>query len=347
MKDMRFDFRASIVIVTATVFSGCSPENPTQPSLTIAPSKFSIAGPASVAPGGVLHYRGVLTGPSGATQDVTDKASWESDNPDLLGVSAPGVYEAAFRAGEATVRAIYEGSFKIAHVYVLDAGTIALHGQVRDGTLPIPGARIAVIAGAGSGRQTATDTSGAYSLVGVGGTATITVTLDGYETQTTTLNLSGNGVPVEFALDFGLTLVGGRPDISGAWALTFATSPSCTGLPAEATQRAYPLTISQNGASLKIVFTVPQSQWASFSIDGTLLGGTLTFTVPTDVIDGPWIVQTLNSGETFTLAGHATVAVSGGARQGHLDGPAQVYTTWPGVICDRPDHSLALVRTGS
>jgi hypothetical protein len=339
---MRFDHRASIIIVTA--LSGCSvPGSPIGPGLSTT-SHFSIEGPASGAPGSVLRYRGVLTQSSGIKEDVTDRATWDSENPGLLTVGAPGVYSAAHAPGEANIRATYQGAFAIDHVYVLDAGTFALHGHVRDGTLPIPGARVAVTAGAGSGRQTVADINGAYSLVGVGGSAIVAATFDGYQPQTATLD--GSETSLDVAIDFGLTPVAARPDISGSWTLTFAASPSCTELPAEAMQRTYPLTISQSGASLTINFTVPHSVYGSdsFKIGATLLGSTLAFTLPDDPVDGPWLEQMLDSGDTFTLAGHATASVTGGAFQGHLDGPAQVFTKWPGVICDRTDHSLALAR---
>lgn len=340
---MRLHQRISLVIVIA--LSACSmPQSPVGPSVPAA--HFAIVGPASGPPGSVLRYRGVLTRSSGITEDVTDRTTWESENPGLLAVNAPGAYSAATAPGQANIHATYQGLFATDHVYVLDAGTVALHGQAYDGRQPVPGARIAVIAGSGSGLQTATNAAGAYTLVGVGGSATVAVSLDGYQPQTMTLQFDGNGTTVDYALDFVLTPVGGRPDISGAWALTFAASPSCTELPAEAMQRTYPVTISQSGASLTISITVPHDRYASgaVKIGGTLLGSTLAFTLPNDPFDGPWLEQVLDSGETFTLAGQATASLTGGALQGHLDGPAQVFTTWPGVICDRTDHTLTLAR---
>jgi hypothetical protein len=332
-------------MVIAIALSGCSvPQSPVWPSTPTA--HFAIAGPASGPPGSVLRYRGLLTRSSGITEDVTDRTTWESDNPGQLRAGAPGVYTAAPTAGEANIRATYQGSSAIDHVYVLDAGTLALHGHVHDGTLPLPGVRIAVVAGTASGLQTATDANGAYNLIGVGGGATVAVTLDGYQPQTTTLQLAGNTATVDYVLDFALTPAVAPADISGAWTLTFAASPSCTELPAEAMQRTYPVTISQSGASLTINVTVPHSVYSSdsFRIDGTFLGSTLAFTLPNDPVDGPWLQQRLDSGETFTLAGRATASLTGGALQGHLDGPAQVFMKWPGVICDRTDHSLSLAR---
>ena len=340
---MRLDQSTSIVIVIA--LSACSAQqSPVGPS--VPASHFAIVGPASGPPGSILRYRGVVTRSSGIAEDVTDRTTWESENPGLLAVGAPGVYSAGTAPGQANIQATYQGSFVTDHVYVLDAGTVALHGQVYDGKQPVPGARIAVIAGAGSGLQTATNAAGAYTLVGVGGSATVAVSLDGYQPQSTTLQFGGNETTVDHLLDFGLTPVGGRPDVSGAWTLTFAASPSCTELPAEAMRRTYPVTISQSGASLTIGITVPHDLYAAglVKIGGTLVGSTLAFTLPNDPFDGPWLEQVLDSGETFTLAGQATASLTGGAFQGHLDGPAQVFTKWPGVICDRTDHTLTLAR---
>ncbi|HEY2432029.1 MAG TPA: carboxypeptidase-like regulatory domain-containing protein [Vicinamibacterales bacterium] len=335
--------RCALAIVAAALASGCKPGSsaPTSPGLTSS-IVVSLDGPASVAPGGVLRYRALAT-QFGVSQDVTAGAAWTSDSPDVLRSTAPGTYLAASSLGETNIRVTYLKMAALAHVYVLDTGTFAVRGIVRDGSIATPGAHITVVAGAAAGLSAVTSNIGAFELLGVGGTDTLTVTLDGYQPATTTLNISAAAT-----VDFTLQPAGPRPDVSGAWLLTFMASPACPILPDEARLRTYPIIVGQSGPALTLKFTLPQSAWSSseFTVNGLLFGSRMTFVLSND---DPLIYQTLSSGEKFTLDGAATLDLSAGTFRGQLNGMVHVFLepNFTGTSCTRSDHALLMARSAN
>lgn len=304
-------------------------------------SHVSVTGPDAIAPGLSAQYHATLTTSDGKMQDVTQDSSWLSLAPGLLTASASsaGIVAAAFARGEGNVRATYKGNQAQVHLYVLDAGTHALHGTVRDDKSPTPGATVQVTSGVGAGLTTVVGTDGRYTLYGVAGPITIAATLDGYVPATRTVDIEDNNENV----DLSLALEQPRSDVSGSWRFTFTASDSCTGLPADAKQRTYPLQITQHQSLLQMQLTLLRSAWGfpdPIPINGTLVADTLRFAIHEDVVDGPDIYELLDDGRYFSLGGSGVGQANGATIDGTLHGELRIY---PDVDCVG-DHRFHMER---
>lgn len=340
--------RWALFVSFAALAGGCDHlASPDTPGVAVARIQLAMEGPASVAPGGVLHYRVMATQSGLPPQDVTASAAWASDSPAELRVTAPGTYLASSTRGETNISAVYKDTYTAAHIYVLEDGTFPVRGHVRDGASGIPGAQVTVVAGTGTGLSAISGADGGYALLGVGGTATLTASREGYALGTQTLNVTDQAIA-----DFSLSLVQSRPDVAGAWTLAFTASPSCTGLPDEALQRIYPIAITQRDAVLSLTLTMPQAGYPSFNtvlLNGRLFDRTLSFTLPNDPFDGPAVYEKFDSGSSFFLEGSAAADLNGGTFTGALNGQITFVTPptpWPGVTCRRSDHRVVLTRAG-
>src|SRR2546427_8349300 len=90
---------------------GNSPSAPTTPSITA----ISITGTSSFSVGQSAQLTATATLSNGTTKNVTTSATWASSNVTIAAVSPSGFLSAA-GAGEADVRATYQGVVGVLHV---------------------------------------------------------------------------------------------------------------------------------------------------------------------------------------------------------------------------------------
>jgi hypothetical protein len=80
---------------------------------------------------------------------------------------------------------------------VLNAGTHAVHGTVRDEQVPAPGAKVTVTSGTGRGLTASVGSDGRYALYGVDGEVTIAATLDGFDPDARTVDIENNNTTLD------------------------------------------------------------------------------------------------------------------------------------------------------
>jgi hypothetical protein len=337
------------VVAACVILAGCgnasSPTEPARLPSAATPAHLAIDGPASVPPGATAQFRLTATTVTGVTQDVSRDATWKSIDPGLLQSLGAGAFKAGAARGETNLVATSSaGTAAAIHVLVLEDGTFVVRGTVSDGGFGLPGAQVQISNGIGAGQSTTTDPSGRYALYGAAGSVTLDVTFTDYQSQTQTVDVSG-----DTTTDFSLSVIGNRPDISGPWRLTFTASPACTDLPDDARVRTYPMSIQLTGPAVHATLKLTASGWPltdTVLIDGQFFSQSLTLIFPTDSFDGPEVYEHLAGGQSFTLEGHASATYVAGRFDGLLDGTVRVFNTatFQGTACVQADHRWRLER---
>jgi len=111
------------ITVLVLVFGGCD-RLPATPTADV--TRVTVTGLKSfTALGQKSQLAAVASLPSGAMQDVTNQAAWESDNPGVASVSPTGLITVN-SVGEAFVRAAYRQQIGTLRVSVLRAGPVSI-----------------------------------------------------------------------------------------------------------------------------------------------------------------------------------------------------------------------------
>ena len=209
-------WRADVPFVLAVLaLSGCGGSAPAGPSFVNGPRAIQIEGPDRVAPGGTAVYRAWLSAPGQPREDVTARAAWRSDRPQVATVEAGRV--AGVGTGEAFIEASLDGAVGITSLRVAPDGTFALTGTVRPFG-PQLRARVEVTGGAGPSVSAETNDLGIYRLLGVGGRVRVTARMDGFVPRSSDID-----VDADTTHDISLSL----DAQARRWRLTVTAAPEC------------------------------------------------------------------------------------------------------------------------
>jgi hypothetical protein len=336
------------------------PPPPPPPPPTPSVTDLRIEGPATIegcpacwaiAPGTSLQFRLIATFANGTTADVASQGTWTSDNTSVVSFAAGGLAKAGER-GEVHLSARYQNLVRHGGLLVLEDGTFRLRGRVTESGQGLPDARVAVIAGTGTGLSTTTDAVGSFALYGVAGEVMLETRLDDFETGRRTVVVTEHNSSVDLEL---------RPqiepaDLRGDWRLTVNASPGCVpAVPTDAASRTYDVTIGQTGTALQIdVHRLPLAT-AGFKLTGLVVVRRVTFFVPwSDYYYGSRyyaIVEMLQPGRFLGITGTARGEQRGASVTGGFDGHLALYSNefsggvWNQLFaCQRDDHSFRLDR---
>jgi carboxypeptidase family protein len=352
-------------LVAATVLATCgSPPAPSSTPLPPPPPSgpqrtatgVRIEGPASVAPGASASYRFIASFSDGTTADVTAQSTWTTSNTSVLVVQSPGNVRGAGR-GEAALFArdtSLGAQFQSWHVYVLvlEDGTFRVTGRVEESGGGLPGARVEVVAGTGTGLTATTAAGGSYALYGLAGQVRIDATLDGFEKESRTLSVTENTTA-----DITMRPATTPTDLNGTWSMTLTASPGCVpAFPEDARSRRYTALISQTGTALKLDLMTPGV--SDGNMNGIVIDRSLTFFLPTDDFYYPFygiryysLVEELTPGRFLAFAGTIRGQRNGDVVTGNLNGEFAIYAFGnnTGVrsrlaSCERDDHGFRLDR---
>jgi hypothetical protein len=313
------------------------PLRPTGPA-SAAGTRFDIEGPAEIAPGQSATFRATSTSAAGIREDVTNQAAWEVGAPDVLSVTGPGRIT-ALRRGESDIMVQSAQLHAVAHVLVLEPGTYRLTGQVREDGFALASARVAVTSGTGTGLTALTNAAGAFVLYGVAGAIDLTVSRDGYQTTVRSVTVTSHT-----ATDVGMRPVLDPLRLDGQWTLVIRASTACSGMPPQAERREYPVSIAQTGSALQITLHGKFYFTSAVTVTGRVLNDSLTFGLPSDPVDGPWIMEQLSSGGWLGIAGTAAGRSTPSGVAGQLSGLFEHYGTGPRTWCTSDNHTFELVR---
>ena len=245
--------------VVGALVASCD-KAPTSPSVTppsatslgsrILVTRVDIGVPESVPPGQSAQFTAMASLSDGSTRNVTDEAVWMSGDPSVLSISKTG-FAMAHRIGDVFVRAAV-GTIESGQkeVLVMPVGTYKVGGYVEDGEVPVPEARVEVVAGPAAGLFAVTHpfpSGGSYTLLGVsGGDIQFRVTKDGYQTLVRTVRVTGHQ-----QIDFDLTPLVPRANLSATYPLTISAAASCRStLPEETRIQKYTAVLTQDLARL-------------------------------------------------------------------------------------------------
>lgn len=245
-----------IGLALVALHAGCD-KSPTSPSTRLpsnsGPSggptttRIDIAAPESLPPGESAQLTATAFFSDGSDRNVTSEAEWKSANPSALSISRSGL-ATAHQTGEAYVRAAFSGKESGQRgVLVLPAGTYKVGGVVEDGQVPVPDARVEITAGHAAGLFAVTYPSvpsgGSYALLGVSGDTEFRVTKDGYHPLVRTVRVTGHQ-----RINFELTPLTPRADLSGTYTLTISAATDCSGrpLPEDVSSQRYTAVVTQD-----------------------------------------------------------------------------------------------------
>lgn len=350
---------AVIVGLAAVAACGDPPTGPSRTPPTPPPpppnavTNLRIEGPATIPPESSAQFRLVATFSNGTTADVESQATWTSDNTSVLSFSPGGLAKTGTR-GEVHISARFQTQSRQAHLFVLEDGTFRVGGNVRESGSGLPGARVEVISGTGTGQSTTTTSSGSYALYGLAGDVVLEASLNGFEKTRQTLVVTAHS-----NLFFELQPSGPPTDLRGDWRLTLSASPGCGVIvPPEAVTRSYMVTIAQAGTALQLQVNSPPTLTSFMTITGRAINQTVTISLPFDDFYYSFygikfyaLVETLGPGRLLALAGTARGDRLRDEITGTFDGEfAQYRQESFGAVfnrefsCQRNDHSFLLQR---
>lgn len=347
LRYMRLNARiagAAVAVTLATAACGNEPAIspsplPAAPPTAGAVSSLLIAGPATVAPGATARYKATAYFTNGTSRDVTDTATWTSENPAVLSIAADGSGSARDR-GQSQLRAAYDGKAAMPlEVFVLEDGTFALYGFVS----PTPenssiyGLRIVVDSGIGAGLETRTDDMGMFGLYGVAGAIQLTLEGGGRFTRSESLTVTKHRTILTLALIPRPPLPPSL-DLTGRWKLAVVAPDSCVRLlGAAAGDREYDAAIEQSGSSLTVRLT-SSSLAAPARLTGTLDGDHLYLQLYKRWFDIDHVeydvLEQLQPQGLLGVAGQIAAPVSSGEIVGTFSGSFEPYPG--GVVIGRP-----------
>jgi hypothetical protein len=322
--------------------------SPGPTSLSAGPSvtRVDISVPESVPPGQSAQFTAMVSFSDGSTRNITDEAVWVSGDPSVLSISKSG-FAMAHRTGEVYVRAAV-GTIESGQkgVLVLPVGTYKVGGYVEDGEVPVPEARVEVVAGPAAGLFAVTrpfPSGGSYTLLGVGGDAQFRVTKDGYHPLVRTILVKSHQ-----QINFDLTPLVPRTNLSATYTLTISAAAHCrSALPEETRTQKYTAVLTQDVARLTATLAganfVADDSRTYNSFDGAVeptrmwfqlrgadfyaedpIGNSLPGTTFSDVF-----VQ-LTSSTFLVVGGLATAVISPSGLSGTLDGVIETVQ-WVGA----------------
>jgi hypothetical protein len=294
-----------------------------------------IRGPERLTPGETARFTAMATASDGSTQDYTQKVTWNATPQDVLTIARTTGEATARKSGDAIVWAGGAGSCcagtRMA-ILVVPPDTYRLTGRVAESSLPVQGATVAVVSGAGAGLSAVTNFNGEYRLYGVAGATQIKVSKAGYVDLVKNVAVSANEI-----LDFPeARQQQSVPSISGMYVLTVAADSSCPTtstdrrtphLPAEMQQaRNYVVRLTQDGPVLHVAGSAPSFLPPQDRFDGRITPDGVEFQIGDDYFGyddtlTAWISPT----QAIAYEGHVFATRVGSAIVGRLDGEIRVF----------------------
>jgi hypothetical protein len=156
-----------------------------------------VAGTRPILEGETVALTATARWSNGATQSVTNRATWSSEDPRVATVSQQGVVF-GLAAGEARVTATFNAVQSTATVSVAGHAHFALSLHVHEGAptenVSIAGAAVTAVDSGGNPSSGRTDASGRVVLNVRAGPVRITLASNGYETSETGVDVTGEAV---------------------------------------------------------------------------------------------------------------------------------------------------------
>ena len=244
----------SLIAIGAGFLAGCGDaKTPAGPARVI--ESVTIGGARPLVEGETNTLVATVRWSNGTTETPTSGVAWVSDDPRTASVDQRGVVT-ALAAGDGRIRATYNSvtgttSFRVNARAREFSGRI--HQSIPTEDVPVAGATVAATGADGSSQSAVTDGTGRFTLSLVPGAAQFTVSAAGYETATTTVDLTG--------ADISLPLVPVARDVHEKFEPPAAA--------ADIRSRTYRITVHHAG-ELRAAYTGSSalaSDWAFVSIE--------------------------------------------------------------------------------
>jgi hypothetical protein len=191
---------AAFTIASVSLVSGCG-GSPAKPSPAQTAASLTIGGARSLVEGESLTLVATVSWSSGGTEVVSNGVTWVSDDPRVASVDPRGVVT-ALSTGQSLIRATFNSVSGTTPVRVT-AAPRAVSGKVHESlpteTVVVAGAIVTAVGADGATGSAVTDASGAFTLRLVPGIAQVTVAASGYETNTTSVDVSSGDLSLALA----------------------------------------------------------------------------------------------------------------------------------------------------
>jgi hypothetical protein len=312
-------------------------------------SRLEIVGPSSVAPGEEVQFTAIGHTSSGTTEDVTQRANWQSSRTSVFTVTSGRVRGVG--VGEAVLRALFSAAAS-REIVIVPTGTFRVAGQVIEGdspSTPVVGASVVA-----SGISATTAFDGRYRLYGVSGPAQIRAEKAGYQPVTQTVSVNDHS-----SVNFVLPLSAPRLHVSGGYTLTFTAAADCRErLPEEAWVRRYAAIVHQQGPLLRVTLsgaTFVRSGTLGDSFSGRVEPSRVVFTLNGFFSYGSYgyygdVTEEIGPSSYYTIGGTATAAGTSDLLEGPLNGAVAMLNTdprrfpRPTIECRSQQHRFRLSR---
>jgi hypothetical protein len=334
---------AGLAVVVLVLAAGC--RQPLSPGM--AETALLVKGPSTIVPGATATLTASFYDKDNNKSDVTDKATWTSEQPEIAEVTG-GVVTARSR-GEVVIEVTYGGQSTSTTLLILEPNTFKAPGRVLDYLTSngIGGATIEVVKGAGIGLKTTSSATGAFTLYGVNNGSKLLVSADHYQPISVDATFGGTfGATVKLIPD------GAGGPLTGDWVLTFNSS-ECR-MPSLGTgPRQFLAKVSQTGKKLVVVPWSPTIYYAS-TLVGTVEGDTFQFPLPFyyDTGEGATyaLLDRLQPKGYVGIRGTVRGTIQGNEWKGRLEGAmdyyavnlVEAYEECPGVADRKSEHQLVI-----
>lgn len=341
----------SLVGMVAVAACTDRPKPPTGPSISVpVVTWLELSGPPSVPLGRAVQFTAVSHLSDGTRENVTGRAQWSITEPDVLSMSAPGLFTGT-STGDLSISTALNGQrATIGDVIVVPQGTFRLSGAVREAGIPVEA--LVRIENRALGRQEVQTVRGEFAVYGVLGETHVTALKSGYADQTTTrVVLAHDRVVLE------LTPAAPRAEVSGPYRLSVFASNHCSNLPDDVRVRSYDALVEQDGPSLTV--TLSGAQFLAESgrtlnrFKGVLEPDRAVFTLAAPAVDfyyyhygGPDVFEILSPGRNYVMQGTAVVPMPD-RLDGTMSGTIRFLTSSrfaTASACSADDHRFVFAR---
>lgn len=217
-----------------------------------------------------------------------------------------------------------------------------------EGMEALPGARVEITGGTGTGLSTTTNEDGRFELPNVAGVVTAQFTHDGYSPAQASIDVN----KVVF-YSVSLSPVGPIPSVAGDYTWTIAAASDC-GLPDELKRRRYTAKVSQDKSHLNVTLGGATFQIGCpdcyHTFEGYAAQDRVTFILHGQQLDPlygwPDIAEVVGQDQLLMFSGKAS-ALPGPKMSGTFSGSFQLVSATSGLVvstCSSEHHQFTLSR---
>ncbi|HET7617167.1 MAG TPA: carboxypeptidase regulatory-like domain-containing protein [Vicinamibacterales bacterium] len=193
-----------------------------------------------------MQWKAVARKQDGSREDVTTRAVWTVDRPEVASVASDGRVTGR-TGGAVSIQAAFGLRSDVRAALVLPKNSFVLTGLINQSSFGVPDATVRVeSASIGTGLSVKTDDEGRFALYGVAGSVELRITKQDYRSIVQTVNVSADQ-----SIELEIETTADLPRVSGSYMVTFSIA-GCTELPQALRTRTYRATVTTKDDTLRV-----------------------------------------------------------------------------------------------